>query len=515
MKEIIMAMTVPKISLADLIAGVNGINGTKTTTSTNNSAFNQQALDQLMSTLMSSSPQYGKNNAIADNTGITQRVTKAIQGAQPQLLSAQMGSGLRSSTTGALLQNDLVNQIMMAEGSNQQQQIKDYATIQNQQAQAAANLAQVGNRTTAVQTPGIGLEGMLAPLALSYGGQYAYDKLFGGAAEAGKQLASTVGGNAAGAMQGIPATNTGGTMLGNALVQPSATMYPEPGVQMVEHGAPVTDYSGMIATPSAAYNSSQAGMLANQTANTGAATYSSPDAADWFAADSTNSVAASYGSNAPASLAGSAGFDASPGFGNVGGGIFAAADTLAHGGSIGQAGMEGGKAYLAMSNPYTAAAYIVDKMTGGVISNGITNVSDFLGVKKPIDNLWQGASDAISKGFKSIGLGSVICTAMYKQGLISRRAWKASSVYRARYVSDSAYQYYLGWATPIAASITANTTGKYSIKERLAMLLMRGYLALATDSRNPVLRGIGKVFLAYNEYRAKHTKLIIYKETVQ
>jgi hypothetical protein len=517
-KEIIMAITAPKISLADLVEGIKGINGTKTTTSTSNSAFNQQALDQLMSTLMSSSSQYGKNNAIEDNTGITQRVTKAIQGAQPQLLSAQMGSGLRSSTTGALLQNDLVNQIMMSEGALQQQQIKDYATIQNQQAQAASNLAQVGNRTQVQQTPGIGLDGLIAPLALSYGGQYAYDKLFGGA-EAGKQLASTVGGNAAGAMQGIPATNTGGTMLGNTLVSPSATVYPEPGIQVAERGAPVTDYSGIIANPSAAYKGSQAGMLANQTANTGAATYSSPEAASWFADDSANAANGVYSASASpagfASMASDAGFDAAPGFGNVGGGIFAAADTLAHGGSIGQAGMEGGKAYLAMSNPYTAAAYIVDKMTGGVIGNGITNVSDFLGVKKPIDDAWQSGSDAISKGFKSIGLGTVICTAMYKQGLISRRAWKASSIYRVRYVSDAAYQYYLGWAAPIAASITANTTGKYSIKERLAMLLMRGYLALATDSRNPILRGIGKVFLAYNEYRAKHIKLIIYKETVQ
>jgi hypothetical protein len=320
-------------------------------------------------------------------------------------------------------------------------------------------------------------------------------------------------------MLGAPATNTGGTMLGNTLVSPSATVYPNQGVQMIDRGAPVTDYSGMIATPSAAYNNSQAGMLANQTANTGAATYSNQDASSWFADDSANAANSVYSASAAptgfAGMASNAGFDVSPGFGNVGGGVFAAANDLAHGDSIGQAGMDGAKAYAAMSNPYTAAAYIVDQVTGGAISNGLTNVSDFIGVKQPVDDLWKGGSDLISGAFKSIGLGSVICTAMYKQGLISRRAWKASSVYRARYVSDATYQYYLGWAAPIADSITSNTTGKYSIKERLAMVLMRGYLALATDSRNPVLRGIGKAFLVYNAYRAKRTKLIIYKATIQ
>jgi hypothetical protein len=292
---------------------------------------------------------------------------------------------------------------MMSEGALQQQQIKDYAGIQNQQAQAAANLAQVGDKTKVEQTPGIGLQGLLAPLALSMGGQYAYDKLFGGAAEAGKQLASTVGGNAA-AMQGVSATNTGGTMLGNTLVSPSATVYPNQGIQVAERGAPVTDYSGMIANPSAAYNGSQAGMLASQTANTGPATYSSPDASSWFADDAANSANGVYSASASptgfASMASDAGFDVAPGFGNVGGGAFAAANSLANGGSIGQAGMEGGKAYLAMSNPYTAAAYIVDQVTGGAVSHGLTDLSKSLGIKQPIDDLWQGASNTASSIWK-------------------------------------------------------------------------------------------------------------------
>lgn len=513
MKEILMATQVPKISLADLVAGVKGISGSKTTTTNTNTAFNQQALDQLMSALLAASPQYGKDNAIADATGTTQRVSKAIQQQQPQLLSAQMGAGLQGSTTGALLQNDLVNQILMAEGALQQQQIKDYATIQNQQAQTAAQLAKAGNNTQVQQVPGIGLEGLIAPLAISYGGQAIYDKLFG-AAEVGNGVASTVGGNAS-AMLGAPATSTGGTMLGNSLVSPSATVYPAQGVQLAQGGAPVVDYSGMLATPSAAYTGSQAGMLAGQTANTGAASFSSPDAAAWFADDAAGAAMSSYGSAAPSSFASSMGFNTAPGFANVGGGVLAGVNTLARGGSIGEAGMEGGKAYLAMSNPYTAAIYLVDQVTGGAISNGLTDLSSSIGIKKPIDNLWKSGSDAVTGAFKSVGLKSVICTAMYSQGLITRHAWKSSSVYRAKYVSDAAYQYYLGWATPIAASITANTTGKYSIKERLAMLLMRGYLALATNSRNPIMRSIGKGFLAYNEYMAKRSPFILYKATIQ
>jgi hypothetical protein len=499
-----MAMAVPKISLADLIEGVKGINGTKTTTTTNNSAFNQQALDQLMQNIMSSSPQYSKANALNDATGITQRVTKAIQGAQPQLLSAQMGSGLRSSTTGALLQNDLVNQIMMSEGALQQQQIKDYAGIQNQQAQAAANLVQVGDRSQTQQTPGIGIQGLLAPLALSYGGQYAYDKLFGGA-EAGKQIASTVGGNAAGAMQGIPATNTGGTMLGNTLVHPSATMYPEPGVQVVERGAPVTDYSGMIATPSTAYNGSQAGMLANQTANTGAATYSSPDAAKWFADDSANAANNVYSaSNSPsgfASMASDAGFDVAPGFGNVGGGVFAAANDLAHGGSIGEAGMEGGKAYVAMSNPYTAAAYIADQATGGVISKDITQASDFVGIKKPIDDIWQGASNILSAPAKAAG--SVICTALAHHGLASADELKASTEYRSNFISLRSYMYYLQWATPYANTMTVVRPEYWTGKQRLIAWGAKQYIKYVTGTASLGTKAIVRTGLALHELLAK------------
>jgi hypothetical protein len=498
-----MATAVPKISLADLVEGIKGINGTKTNTTVSNSAFNQQALDQLMNTLLSSSSQYGKNNAIADASGITQRVTKAIQNSQPQLLTAQMGSGLRSSTTGALLQNDLVNQILMAEGSNQQQQIKDYATIQNQQAQSAANLAQVGNRTTAVQTPGIGLQGLLAPLALSYGGQYVYDKLFGGA-EAGKQIASTVGGNA-GAMLGAPATNTGGTMLGNTLVSPSATVYPNQGIQMVDRGAPVTDYSGMIATPSTAYNNSQAGMLANQTANTGAATYSNQDASSWFADDSANAANGVYSASAAptgfASMASNAGFDVSPGFGNVGGGVFAAANDLAHGGSIGQAGMEGAKAYAAMSNPYTAAAYIVDQATGGVLSNDITQASDFIGIKQPIDNIWQGASDILSAPAKAAG--SVICTALAHHGLASADELKASNEYRSNFISLSSYLYYLQWATPYANILTIVRPEYWTGKQRLIAWGAKQYIKYVTGTANLGTKALVRTGLALHELLAK------------
>ena len=514
-----MAQEVPKINLSDLLTGMKTISGTTTNTSKTNTAYNQQSLDQLMAALLAANPQYSKDAAIADATGTTQRVSKAIQQQQPQLMTAQMGAGLQSSTTGSLLQNDLVNQILMAEGALQQQQIKDYATIQNQQAQTAAMLAQAGNTQQVQQIPGMGLESLLAPLAISYGGQYAYDKLFGGA-EAGKAVANVAGGSLGtganvGALTQAPAINTGGTYLGNTLVNPQATVYPASGVQLAEAGAPVVDYSGMLAKPSAAYTGSQTGMLAGQTANTGAATFSSPDAASWFADDAANAAMTSYGSAAPTSFASSMGFDVAPGFGNVGGGAFAAANTLAQGGSIGEAGMEGTKGYLAMSNPYTAAAYIVDQVTGGAISDGLTDVSDAIGIKEPVDDLWKSGSDAVTGAFKSVGLKSVICTAMYSQGLITKAQWKASSVYRARHVDDRTYQYYLGWATPIANSITANTTGKYSIKEHLAMFIIRGFLAVATNSSNKLMLAVGKLAWAYNKYQAARKPFILHKATIQ
>jgi hypothetical protein len=512
----IMATTVPKISLADLIAGVKGINGTNSTTTTTNTAFNQQALDQLMRSLLASNPQYSKDNALADATGITQRVTKAIQGQQPQLLSAQMGAGLQSSTTGSLLQNDLVNQILMAEGSLQQQQIKDYASIQNQQAQEAAYLAQAGNRTTTVQDPGVGLQGLIAPLALSMGGQYAYNKLFGDAPEVGKQLASTVGGNA-NFMQGIPATNTGGTMLGNTLISPSATIYPNQGVQVVERGAPVTDYSGIINT-----GSSQANGLTETTMSTRPAVSAWDTEANGATGDLSATASASADSSTTlASTASDAGFDASPGFGNVGGGVFAAADTFMHGGSIGEAGMEGAKAYLAMSNPYTAAAYLIDKATGGVISHGITQVSDFLGTKKPVDEIWQGTSDFFSnptngKAFDEVWqgtqdlfsapfkkAGSVICTALAHHGLASAEELKASNEYRSKFISMRSYLYYLQWATPHANIMTLVRPGYWTGKQRVIAWGAKQYIKYVTGTASLGTKALVRTGIYLHELLAK------------
>lgn len=481
-----------------LLGLTKAVNGSTTNGSTSRSPNIQANLDQLIATLTGAQGGYTKDAAIKDNTGAAYRVEQLLQQAMPQISSGQLQSGLYSPTTSALLQNNLASQITNSELNAQQQQIKDYATIQANQAQAAASAANASGQTQTQVTPGVGIGGLVLPTALSYGVQKGMDYLLG------SSVAPAAASQVAGSVAGTAAANTGASYLGNLVAAPSATTYaganalmsPTVGATPSLYGesifggmgtanAPVV--GGNAATYVGSGNEAVAQYLTTNAANSAGISYSAPDAAAWFADDA-------------AMMAGSSG----------------AAGT---GSWMSTAG-----SYASAAMPYIAAAMVVDQLTGGKISQGITQASDWIGTREPLDDLADSAGDFIRDPIGKAGdflsntannyrkhdpvtatfrsIGSIICTALHDTGYMTSYEHRAATVYTARHVPSHVYEYYLGWATPIASDIRTKLKSDWSLKTKLAAKLLTAYAKHAAGKASWFESKAAKAFIAYNTYQA-------------
>lgn len=458
------------------------VTGSKSTTTTNRAPAVQANLEQLIATLTGAQSGYTKDAAIADNTGAAYRVEQMLQQSMPQINSAQLQSGLYSPTTAQLLQNNLASQITNAELAAQQQQIKDYATIQAQQAQAAASAAQASGQTQQVVTPGIGLEGLILPVAASVGMQKGYDLIFGSGSVA---TSPSVVGADAGIKSLLGGSQVAGvnTAAAPTLLSPTSTLTYDAAGNLASASGSVGNLAPVVA-PSAYGN----------------VAFSAPDAAAWFADD--------------------AAMMASQGFGSAAGS--AAGATSAAG--AGTSWMSTAGSYISAAMPYIAAAMVVDQVTGGQVSKGITSASDVIGIKEPIDNLTDSVGDFIRNPVDAVGgfvsdvgknfskhdpvtatfrsLGSIICTALHDTGYMSSYLHRAATVYTARHVPSHVYQYYLDWATPIAAEIRTKAKANWSLKTKLAVKLLTAYAKQAAGKASWFDTKVAKAFIAYNTYQA-------------
>lgn len=465
------------IDLTGILNLGKSVTGSKSTTTTSRAPNIQANLDQLIATLTGAQGGYTKDAAIADNTGAAYRVQQLLQQAMPQINSAQLQSGLYSPTTAQLLQNNLASQITAAELNAQQQQIKDYATIQAQQAQSAASAAQASGETQQTVTPGVGLEGLLLPMAASMGMQKGYDLIFGSGAASG---AGTAAGNI-GADAGIKSLLGGSQVAG---VNPAAapTLFNPTSTMTFDAAGNLASASGSVGNLAPVVAPSAYGNIA----------FSAPDAAAWFADDAA--MMASQGFGSAASTTG-------------------AASTAGAGSSW----MSTAGNYASAAVPYVAAALVVDQLTGGQVSKGITSASDAIGLKQPIDNVTNFVSestefldpitDPIGNLFSGVGnvisgKGSVICTALASHGLLSSADLAASNAYRINNLSQVEYAYYLHWATTIAAVLTAIKPVYWSGKLQLIAWGAKQYVAYVTGKAGFGTKVLVKLGLTINKYLA-------------
>lgn len=461
------------IDLTGILNLGKSVTGSKSTTTTSRAPNIQANLDQLIATLTGAQGGYTKDAAIADNTGAAYRVQQMLQQAMPQINSAQLQSGLYSPTTAQLLKNNLASQITNAELNAQQQQIKDYATIQAQQAQSAASTAQASGQTQTQVTPGVGLEGLLLPMVASVGMQKGYDLIFGGSAASG-----------AGTAAGIKSLLGGSQVAG---VNPAAapTLFNPASTMTFDAAGNLASASGSVGNLAPVVAPSTYGNIA----------FSAPDAAAWFADDAA--MMASQGFGGAASTAGAAG----------------AASTTGAGSSW----MSTAGNYASAAVPYVAAALVVDQLTGGQVSKGITSASDVIGLKQPVDNVTNFVSestefldpitDPIGNLFSGVGnvisgKGSVICTALASHGLLSSADLAASNIYRINNLSQAEYEYYLHWATTIAAMLTAIKPEYWSGKLQLIAWGAKQYVAYVTGKAGFGTKVLVKLGLAINKYLA-------------
>ena len=457
------------------------VTGSKSTTTTSRAPNVQANLEQLISTLTGAQSGYTKDAAIADNTGAAYRVQQLLQQAMPQINSAQLQSGLYSPTTAQLLTNNLASQITNAELNAQQQQIKDYATIQAQQAQAAASAAQASGQTQQVVTPGMGIESLLMPIALSAGLQKGYDLIFGSSAAATSP--SVVGADA-----GIKSL-LGGSQISGVNTAAAPTLFNPTSTLTYDAAGNLASASGSVGNLAPVVAPSSYGNIA----------FSAPDAAAWFADDAA--MMASQGFGGASSAAG-------------------AASTAGAGSSW----MSTAGSYASAAMPYVAAALVVDQLTGGQVSKGITSASDVIGLKQPIDNLTDSIGDFIRNPIDRVGdfvsdvgknfskhdpvtatfrsLGSIICTALHDTGHMSSYLHRAATVYTARHVPSHVYEYYLSWATPIASEIRTKARANWSIKTKLGVKLLTAYAKYAAGKASWFDAKLAKAFIAYNTYQA-------------
>lgn len=136
----------------------------KETTKTTSDPANTNALQQLMAVLTGTAGgakgDFSKQAAITDSTGqVAKLVNDSLQNALPDISSLNTKSGLYNSTTTKQLVDDLLARTSLQGQQATQENIKNYAAIQQGNSQVASqavnagtNAVQVGNRQVTKQT---------------------------------------------------------------------------------------------------------------------------------------------------------------------------------------------------------------------------------------------------------------------------------------------------------------------------------------------------------------------------
>lgn len=137
-------------AIDQLIAGITKSLGSGGNTST--PGFTKE-LGALLGQLTSGSGQFSKDAAIADSQGvISQLAQRTLQQQVPQRAAAMRGSGLYNSTTNQLLADNQNAELTAQMAALVQQNIKDYATIDANRVNAAANASRAATTTGAPST---------------------------------------------------------------------------------------------------------------------------------------------------------------------------------------------------------------------------------------------------------------------------------------------------------------------------------------------------------------------------
>ena len=85
-----------------------------------------------------------------------------------------------------------------------------------------------------------------------------------------------------------------------------------------------------------------------------------------------------------------------------------------------------------------------------VIGDVVSGISDAVNaVVSPVVNVVSDIGSAIGGLF-----GSVICTALYKRGMLTRQVWHGAQTYGRDVAPDNVYLAYIMWGSPIARAIT-------------------------------------------------------------
>lgn len=191
--------TIPTIQngggpLDNLLASVSkSLTGGTGSTVKTTSEFAPQ-LAALLANLTGATGAYSKDAAISDATGsMAQLAQDTLQQYTPKAAAQVRGSGLYNSSTKTLLDNDANAKLATAMASLVQKNITDYATINANNANAAANAARTSTtaKTTTGSSTGKQIASAAVPLLLNEG-----KKLLGGLFDdSTKTAASTTAGS--------------------------------------------------------------------------------------------------------------------------------------------------------------------------------------------------------------------------------------------------------------------------------------------------------------------------------
>lgn len=484
-----MAGTLEKIAppetgdiLAQLMKVMQGYDP-KTTTTTSGNPQTQALLEQLAASLTgtANSGDFSKDAAFSDTDALVQQLMKTFQeNALPSIYQQQSNTGGYNSTTGKLLANDAMARAIAQASAAKVDNAAKYAAIQNQQASTAiqaASAAQKGTTTQVIQqkpsiaTTAIGLGSLAAkalPLIIPRTEDAAAKGLPGLTnPKIGKLDQSTLDDEDMGAQLRSFSDISGGNDVtfsgtGNALTGGGVSTIGEsttPGVESfgfrginpaaiqttpidvadalatLGGGAAETAIPGLTNTAADAVSNADDLELGNAAKDLSVGTAGGLDASDAINTDITSSVADVIG---PAT---STGIDAAGGvIGDLSG--YGASEFASDIGSSALADV-GTDTALSFSFPYYTAFKAAGDILGINEINDITaGVSNVVGtLADGVGDVLGGVGDAVSSAFDS-----VICSELYRQGLISRQERLKSYVVFRNTLSDESIEGYKWWA---------------------------------------------------------------------
>lgn len=364
----------------------------ETTTKTSSPPASTAALQSIIAQLTGGSGDYSKNAAISDSTGpVADLVMKALQAQLPEISNADKIAGAYNSPTTQMLTNDLVARTSAAGQQAIQDNIMNYAKIQAAQAQtatqAAAALQNGSKKVTSQTAPAI------SPVA-----------------SIGTALATTLGKkiiDKTGIFDKIASAVTGGDVASTAsnVASSFSSQIGLAGSDFASSIDPVTSFAG-----------------ANLSSGI----------------DAGNSLF-SFGTD-------------SGSFSNIFGGDSGASDFMPYVGPVLDA---------ANGNFGGAAGTLVGSFVGGPVGGAIGNfvgsnlepivstVGDVAsGVASGIGDVAGGIGDAVGGIVDAVSGGSVICTELNRQGLLSDELLAKDTAYARANLSPTVMLGYHTWAIP-------------------------------------------------------------------